>query len=168
MNMDVTKISGLISLYGLKVLGALGILLIGWWTVKIAAAVARKAMVKAKVDETLTIFASNVLYFLGLTFVVIAALGQLGIQTTSLAAILGAAGLAVALSLQGSLGNLASGVLIIGTHPFRIGDVVEIAGQKGKVTAVNVFATELLSPENRRIIIPNGKITTEIIVNHTL
>ena len=168
MDMDVTKISGLVSLCGLKVLGALAILLIGRWVVKAAAGVAKKAMVKSKVDETLATFAGNVLYFLGLTFVVIAALGQLGIQTTSLAAILGAAGLAIALSLQGSLGNLASGVLIIGTHPFRIGDFVEVAGMSGKVTAVNVFATELLSAENKRIIIPNGKITTEIIVNHTL
>ena len=166
MDMDVTKISGLASLYGLKVLGALAILLIGWWVVKVAAGIARKAMVRAKVDETLATFAGNVLYFLGLTFVVIAALGQLGIQTTSLAAILGAAGLAIALSLQGSLGNLASGVLIIGTHPFRIGDTVEVAGQSGRVTAVNVFATELLSADNKRVIIPNGKITTEIIVNH--
>ena len=168
MDMDVTKISSLVGLYGLKVLCALAILLIGWQVVKAAAGVARKAMIKARVDETLATFGGNVLYFLGLIFVVIAALGQLGIQTTSLAAILGAAGLAVALSLQGSLGNLASGVLIIGTHPFRIGDFVEVAGISGKVTAVNVFATELLSPENKRIIIPNGKITTEIIVNHTL
>jgi small conductance mechanosensitive channel len=165
-NIDMDKITAVISLYGMKVLGAIAILLIGRWLVGAGARFAKSLMLKSRVDDTLAAFAGNALYFLGLAFVVIAALGQLGIQTTSLAAVHGAAGLAVALSLQGSLGNLASGVLIIGTHPFRIGDMVEVAGQSGKVTAVNIFATELLSADNKRIIIPNGKITSEIIVNH--
>jgi len=168
MNFTVDSVSSLVSLYGLKVLGAVAILIIGVWAVKAGANVAKKVMMKSKVEETLATFAANVLYFLGIAFVIIAALGQLGIQTTSLAAVIGAAGLAIALSLQGSLGNLASGVMIIGTHPFRIGDTVEIAGQKGKVTAINIFSTELHSNDNRRVIIPNGKITGDIIVNHRL
>lgn len=168
MDFSIESIGGLISVYGLKIAGALAILLIGKWAVGKAAGVAKSVMIKSKVDETLAAFAGNVLYFLGLTFVVIAALGQLGIQTTSLAAVIGAAGLAIALSLQGSLGNLASGVMIIGTHPFKIGDTVEVAGKSGKVVAVNIFSTELRSDDNKRIIIPNGKITGDVIVNHTL
>lgn len=166
--MDVEKIGALVALYGLKFAGALAIFLIGKWAVKAGAGIGKTVMVKSKVDETLASFASNVLYFLGLTFVVIAALSQLGIQTTSLAAVIGAAGLAIALSLQSSLGNLASGVMIIGTHPFKIGDTVELAGKTGKVTAVNIFSTELKTDDNKRIIIPNGKITGDIIINHRL
>ncbi len=168
LNLDVEKIGAVLGVYGLKILGALAILLIGKFVIKKAASLARTMMMKSRVDETLATFAGNILYFLGLTFVVIAALGQLGIQTTSLAAVIGAAGLAIALSLQGSLGNLASGVMIIGTHPFKIGDTVEIAGKSGKVTAVNIFSTELKSDDNKRVIIPNGKITNDIIINHTL
>jgi len=168
MGFGIESIGGLVSVYGLKALGALAIFLLGKWAVKAGANVGKAVMVKGKVDETLAAFASNVLYFLGLAFVVIAALSQLGIQTTSLAAVIGAAGLAIALSLQGSLGNLASGVMIIGTQPFKIGDMVEIAGKSGKVTAVNIFSTELKSGDNKRVIIPNGKITGDVIVNHTL
>lgn len=168
MEMDVEKIGGMIGVYGLKVAGAVAILLVGRLVVKKAAGLTKAVMMRSKVDETLAAFAANVLYFLGLTFVVIAALGQLGIQTTSLAAVIGAAGLAIALSLQGSLGNLASGVMIIGTQPFRIGDTVEVAGKSGRVIAVNIFSTELKSDDNKRVIIPNGKITNDVIVNHTL
>lgn len=168
MEMNIEEIGALVSIYGLKALGALAIFLLGKWAVKAGAGIGKTVMVKGRVDETLAAFASNVLYFLGLAFVVIAALSQLGIQTTSLAAVIGAAGLAIALSLQGSLGNLAAGVMIIGTHPFKIGDTVEIAGKSGKVTAVNIFSTELKSDDNKRVIIPNGKITGDVIVNHTL
>lgn len=168
MEFDIEAIGGMVSLYGLKFAGAIAIILIGKWLVKMATGLVRTAMIRGRVEETLASFSSNVLYFLGLAFVVIAALGQLGIQTTSLAAVLGAAGLAIALSLQGSLGNLASGVMIIGTHPFKVGDMVEVAGKSGKVIAVNIFSTELKSDDNKRIIIPNGKITGDVIVNHTL
>jgi small conductance mechanosensitive channel len=163
--LSMDKISSIVALYGMNIVGAAVILLIGKWLVGIGARVLKKVMLHSKVDETLASFAANAIYFLGLAFVVIAALGQLGIQTTSLAAVLGAAGLAVALSLQGSLGNLASGVMIIGTHPFKIGDTVEIAGKTGKVVAIDIFATELRSDDNKRVIIPNGKITGDIIIN---
>lgn len=168
MDFSIETIGTMVSVYGVKAAGALAIFLIGKWAVKTGAGIGKTVMTKGKVDETLASFASNVLYFLGLTFVVIAALGQLGIQTTSLAAVIGAAGLAIALSLQSSLGNLASGVMIIGTHPFKIGDTVDVAGKSGRVTAVNIFSTELISSDNKRIIIPNGKITGDVIVNHTL
>jgi len=157
MNLSADKISSIVALYGMNIIGAAVILLIGRWLVGIGARVAKKVMLHGKIDETLASFAANAIYFLGLAFVVIAALGQLGIQTTSLAAVLGAAGLAVALSLQGSLGNLASGVMIIGTHPFKIGDTV---------VAIDIFSTELRSDDNKRVIIPNGKITGDIIINH--
>ena len=167
MEMSVSGIGAMLSVYGLKIIGALAIFLVGRWAVQAGSSIGKTVMMKSKVDETLAAFASNVLYFLGLTFVVIAALSQLGIQTTSLAAVLGAAGLAIALSLQSSLGNLASGVMIIGTHPFKIGDTVEMCGKTGKVSAVHIFSTELRTEDNKRIIIPNGKITGDIIINHT-
>jgi small conductance mechanosensitive channel len=166
MNLSTDKIGSIVALYGMNIVGAAVILLIGRWLVGVGARVAKKVMIHGKVDETLASFGANAVYFLGLAFVIIAALGQLGIQTTSLAAVLGAAGLAVALSLQGSLGNLASGVLIIGTHPFKIGDTVEIAGKVGKVVAIDIFSTELRSDDKKRVIIPNGKITGDIIINH--
>jgi small conductance mechanosensitive channel len=168
MDFSINGMGAMIGVYSLKLLGALAIFVLGRWAVLTGAAICKTAMLKSRIDQTLASFASNVLYFLGLTFVVIAALSQLGIQTTSLAAVLGAAGLAIALSLQSSLGNIASGVMIIGTHPFKIGDMVEIAGKTGRVTEVNVFSTELHTSDNKRMIIPNAKITSDIIVNHTL
>jgi small conductance mechanosensitive channel len=108
-----------------------------------------------------------VLYALGLTFVVIAALSQMGVQTMSLAAVIGAAGLAIGLALQGSLANLASGVMIIGLRPFKIGDRIEAAGKAGVVTNIDIFTTSLRTDNNLKVIIPNGKITSDIITNHT-
>jgi len=167
MDFSVSNIVDLISVYGLKLLGAAPIFLLGKWLVKLASKAVHALMLKSKVEETLAAFVGNITYFAGLAFVVIAALGQMGIQTTSIAAVLGAAGLAIALSLQGSLGNLASGVMIIGTRPFKIGDMVEVAGKTGKVLEINIFATELKDADGKRVIIPNGKITGDIIVNHT-
>lgn len=167
MNIDVSKISNLISVYGLELLGAIAIFVLGKWGVKLAVGVTKRLMLASKVDETLVSFSGNMLYGLGLTFVVIAALGQLGIQTTSLAAVLGAAGLAIGLALQGSLGNLASGVMLIALRPFKIGDHIETSGKDGKVIDINIFTTTLKTAEGQSVIIPNGKITADIIVNRS-
>jgi small conductance mechanosensitive channel len=164
MNFDVNKILELISFYGLQILGALAILVAGRYAIKLVVSIARKAMTVSKVDTTLISFLCNVISALGMAFIVIAALGQLGIQTTSLAAIIGAAGLAIGLALQGSLGNLASGVLIIALRPFSLGDVIEVVGKKGTVKDINIFTTTLHAEDGSNIIIPNGKITNDIIV----
>jgi small conductance mechanosensitive channel len=167
MNLDVEKIINIISVYGLQLLGAIAIFVIGRWALRIAITVVKKAMLVSKTDATLVSFVGNILYALGLAFVVIAALGQLGIQTTSLAAILGAIGLSVGLALQGSLGNLASGVMLIALRPFKFGDHIETSGKEGIVEDINIFTTTLKTNEGQKIIIPNGKITSDIIVNHT-
>lgn len=153
--------------YGVKVLLALVIFVIGKRVAKIAVGVAKRMMARAKVDETLSIFVGNILYGLAMAFVAIAALSQLGVDTTSLAAILAAAGLAIGLALQGSLSNFASGVLIILFRPFKIGDVVTVAGVTGKVEAISIFTTELTTPDNQLVIIPNGNITSDNITNIT-
>lgn len=164
---DVDKIAETLSLYGLEILGALAIFIIGRWVVRLAIRMLKRVMIAGKVDETLVSFTGNVLYALGLTFVVIAALSQMGVQTMSLAAVIGAAGLAIGLALQGSLANLASGVMIIGLRPFKIGDRIEAAGKAGVVTNIDIFTTSLRTDNNLKVIIPNGKITSDIITNHT-
>lgn len=167
MDMDVSKTIDLISLYGLQLLGALAIFILGRWGVKLAITFIKKAMTVSKVDPTLVSFVGNVLYALGLAFVVIAALGQLGIQTTSLAAIIAAAGLAIGLSLQGSLANLASGVMLIALRPFKLGDRIETCGKTGVILDINIFTTTLKTDDEKKVIIPNGKITADVITNHS-
>ena len=166
MDFTLDSVLAMVSIYGIKLLGAIAIFVIGRLLIKAAVTVIKTVMTKSKTDETLVGFTGNVLYAAGLVFVVIAALGQLGIQTTSIAAVIGAAGLAIALSLQGSLGNLASGVMIIALRPFKLGDQIETAGKAGRVTDINIFTTELKTDDNKRVIIPNGKITGDVIVNH--
>ncbi len=167
MDATTTGAVGLVVSYGWKILGAIAIFIIGRWSLKLAVSLMKRVMAASKVDQTLVSFIGNVLYGLGLVFIVIAALGQLGIQTTSLAAILGAMGLAIGLALQGSLGNLASGVMLIALRPFKLGDRVETCGKNGVVSDINIFTTTLKTDEGQRVIIPNGKITGDIIVNHS-
>jgi small conductance mechanosensitive channel len=154
--------------YGLKVVGALLIFLVGRWVAKLLSTVAAKAMKKAKVDATLIPFLENLAFTAMLVFVVIAALAAVGVQTASFIAVLGAAGLAVGLALQGSLANFASGVLLLIFKPFRVGDFVEIAGAKGTVTAIHVFNTVMNAPDNIRIIVPNSQVTGGSILNYTI
>ena len=148
-----------------RVVIALIILFIGYIVAKAAAAMFARGMRKASVDETLVRFLKNIVYMLLMAFVVIAALSKLGVNTTSLAAIFAAAGLAIGLALQSSLGNLAAGVMLIGNRPFRVGDFVEVAGVAGTVEETSVFATILNTPDNKRLIVPNGEITANIITN---
>ena len=167
MDINLTQTIDLVTTYGIKFLGAVAIFIVGKWALGLAVTVMKKVMTTSKVDVTLVSFVGNLVYALGLAFVVIAALGQLGIQTTSLAAIIGAAGLAIGLALQGSLGNLASGVMLIALRPFKLGDKIETSGKAGVVSDINIFTTTLKTAEGQRVIIPNGKITSDIIVNHS-
>ncbi|MEC7702594.1 MAG: mechanosensitive ion channel domain-containing protein [Pseudomonadota bacterium] len=167
--MDLDKIyesaAAYISLYGLKVIAAIAIFIIGKWVAKRVVNVLKKVMKKASVDETLISFAGNIFYGLGLAFVVIASLSQLGVETTSLAAVIAAAGLAIGLALQGSLSNLAAGVMIILFRPFKIGDFVEAAGAAGIVEDISIFTTKFRTPDNRQIIVPNNAVTSDNITN---
>jgi len=126
-----------------------------------------KVLIKANLDKLLVEFISGIVHSLLLLFVIIAALGQLGVDTTSLVALIGAAGLAVGLSLKNSLENFASGVMLIMFRPFKVGDFVEVAGQAGVVEKTTLFTTEMRTGDNKSLIIPNGKIYGDVIVNYS-
>lgn len=160
------KISPYILKYGFKLIVAILIFILGKWLAHLAGRVAHQAMHKANVNKTLSSFFKNIIYYGILIFVAIAALGQLGIQTNSFVAIIGAAGLAVGLALQGSLANFAAGVMIILLQPFELGDEIEAGGASGTVEEIQIFSTILRTLDKRKIIVPNGKITADkIIIN---
>ena len=162
------KIYQLLTVYGLRVLAALAIFIVGRWVAKGVRKLVVRIMTKGKVEHTLITFTSNMAYIGLLAFIVIAALGQLGIQTTSFIAILGAAGLAVGLALQGSLSNFAAGFLLIIFRPFKVGDLIEAAGVFGVVEAIQIFTTQLKTADNKTVIVPNAKLTDDNIVNWTV
>ncbi len=153
--------------FGLQVLGALAIFIIGKMVAKFVTRMVKKLLEKADLDKTLVSFIGNIVYALALTFVIIASLGQLGVETASLAAILAAAGLAVGLALQGSLANFAAGVMVIAFRPFKIGDFVEAAGVSGSVKDISIFTTTMTTPDNKTIIIPNSNVTSGNIINYS-
>lgn len=170
--MDLTqvlpKIWEIITVYGLKVLAALAILFFGRWVAKAISSIVRRIMRKTDVDLTVVSFTGNLVYVGLLVFVVLAALSQLGIQTTSFIAVLGAAGLAIGLALQGSLANFAAGFLMIIFKPFRLGDYIEGAGVAGTVEEIQIFTTTLKTPDSKTVIIPNAKLTSDNIINWTV
>ncbi|MGA8180041.1 MAG: mechanosensitive ion channel domain-containing protein [Desulfobacterales bacterium] len=163
----LSKIWELLSIYGLKVVAAVAVFIIGRWVAKMLTTVTEKVMNKRQVDPTITSFAGNLIYIALLVFVVLAALGQLGIQTTSFIAVIGAAGLAVGLALQGSLSNFAAGFLMIIFRPFKVGDFIEGAGVAGTVEAIHIFTTQLLTPDNKTVIVPNAGLTAGNITNYS-
>lgn len=146
---------------------AAAILLIGLWFAKRLKSVLTSILNKRNVDAMLSTFVGSIAHVLVSAFVIIAALGELGIQTTSLIAILGAAGLAIGLSLQGSLSNFASGVLIIALRPFKVGDFIEAGGATGVVEGIQIFSTQLRTGDNKTIIVPNSGITGGTITNYS-
>lgn len=164
----IHKIYQLLTVYGLKVIAALAIFIFGRWVAKGVRKLVVRIMGKSGVDSTLTTFTANLTYIGLLAFIVIAALGQLGIQTTSFIAVIGAAGLAVGLALQGSLSNFAAGFLLIIFRPFKVGDLIEGAGVFGVVEAIHIFTTQLKTADNKTVIVPNAKLTDDNIVNWTV
>jgi small conductance mechanosensitive channel len=156
-----------ISNYSLKIISAILVFLIGRWIAKKISKLLSKVLEKNNVDITLIGFLSNILYYTLLIVVLIAVAGQLGINTTSFLTIIGTAGLAVGLALKDSLSNFAAGVMLILFRPFRVGDVVEIGGVVGKVDSITIFTTILNTPDNQRLIIPNGSVTNGVIKNIT-
>jgi small conductance mechanosensitive channel len=153
--------------YGLKLLGALLIFIIGKWVIKKVTRVIRLFMHKANVDKTLVEFGSSLLYFMLLLMVVMASLNALGVNTSSFIAVLGAASLAVGLALKDTLSNIGAAVLIIIFRPFKVGDAIEVAGAMGKVTNINLFSTTVTPADNKVIIIPNSSIIAGNITNFT-
>lgn len=154
--------------YALNVLYAVIILILGRIIAGVIRSVAIKVMKKSKVDETLISFSSSLSYIALMTMVIIAAINQLGIQTTSIIAVLGAAGLAVGLALQGSLSNFAAGVLMIIFKPIKVGDFIQGAGELGEVLDIEIFTTTLKTPDCKKVIIPNAKLAGDNITNFTV
>ena len=160
-------IADLVMTWGLRVLGALAVLMIGRVVAGWARGSVRKVLTRGSVDSTLVPFISNMVYYLMMAFVVIAVLGLFGIPTASVIAVLGAAGLAVGLALQGTLGNFAAGIMLLLFRPFRVGDFVEVAGTAGGVREISIFNTVLNTPDNVRITVPNGVVFGQIIKNYS-
>jgi small conductance mechanosensitive channel len=141
--------------------------MIGLWMIRVAAGVLEKQLARRDFDETLTPFLVNMTSWILKAVLFISVASMIGIQTTSLIALLGAAGLAVGLALQGSLANFAGGVLILLFRPYKVGDVIEAQGQIGSVVEIQIFTTVLLNGQNRRIILPNGPLSNGTIINYT-
>lgn len=163
----IASIQTLVAAWGLKVLGALAILVVGRVVAGWIRGLTVRALGRARIDETLTPFLATLVYAALLAFVILAALQLLGVPTTSAVAILGAAGLAVALAFQGTLSNFSSGVMLLTFRPFRVGDFVEAAGVSGTVKEIGIFMSTLATPDNIRVIMPNSKISGEIIKNYS-
>ncbi len=162
----IPLVSTLLAGWGLKVLGALVVLIIGRQLAQWIRRGVRAALKRSKMDATLVPFISSLAYYLVLAFVVIAVLGMVGIQTASIIAVLGAAGLAVGLAWQGTLSNFASGVMLLVFRPFKVGDYIEAAGTGGTVQAVSIFTTTLTTPDNVGIVIPNTSVWGSTIKNY--
>lgn len=161
------KYTDLAVTYGIKIIIAAIILVVGIYIAKWLKKLVVKVMAKKDMDVAVTGFVSSLAYYALLAFVVITALSQVGVQTASFVAVLGAAGLAIGLALQGSLSNFAAGVLILIFKPFRLGDFVEIAGVQGSVSNIQVFTTELLTPDNKSVIVPNSQAMNGTITNYS-
>lgn len=151
--------------YGIKFVVALAILFVGKIIAKVISKTIKKLLTKKEFDKTVVSFIGSLVYgiFIIITFIV--AISHLGFNTSSLVAIVGAAGLAIGLALQGSLSNFASGILLITLKPFKSGDFVDVSGTSGIVEEINIFATKLRTGDNKAVIIPNGRITSSNIIN---
>lgn len=162
---DYGQYIDLATAWGIKAVGALLIFIIGKMIAKALGNVATKAMTRYQIDETLTRFIGSGIYFALLLVVIMAALSQLGIQTTSFLAILGTAGLAIGLALKDTLSNVGAAVVILIFRPFKVGDFVEAGGAMGTVDSISLFTTTISPVDNRTIIVPNSAITAGNIVN---
>ncbi len=167
--MEMEKILSILgdwaALYAVKIVGALAIIIIGRIVAGMLSKMVMRLMRKGNTDETLTKFVGSLVRITLLVFVIIAALGTLGVQTTAFVAIIGAAGLAIGFALQGSLSNFAAGVMLIIFRPFKVGDSVEAGGSAGAVEEIRIFNTIIRTWDNKEVIIPNSKITGDTIVN---
>ncbi|AUI86988.1 mechanosensitive ion channel protein [Vibrio azureus] len=159
--------SDLIVQYGVNIISAILILFIGNIIVKAIAGSVAKVLEKKNMDKAVVEFVHGLVRYLLFVIVLIAALGRLGVQTASVVAIIGAAGLAVGLALQGSLSNFAAGVLIVAFRPFKSGDYVEVGGTAGTVDSIQIFQTVLKSPDNKMIVVPNSAVIGGAITNYS-
>lgn len=163
----IKQLQAVVAEYGLQVLGAITTLVIGIWLAKILAKSLGKILNKKSVDQTLVKFVISLVKITLITFVIISAASQVGIQTASFVAVIGAAGLAIGFALQGSLSNLAAGVMLIIFKPIKVGDYIEGGGSAGSVESVGIFITTLITPDNKVVYIPNSTLTGGNIINYS-
>ena len=161
------KLQTFVTDYGLKVIGAIVFLIVGRIIAGVARSLVRKVLRRRKVDDTVSAFIGTLIYAVVIIAVLLAALGNFGVQTGSFVAVLAAAGFAIGFALQGSLSNFASGVMIIAFRPYKAGDFVEAAGVAGVVQEVHLFNTIIHTPDNIKVIVPNSKISGDVIKNVT-
>ncbi|MFT5256153.1 MAG: small conductance mechanosensitive channel [Candidatus Paceibacteria bacterium] len=161
------KVMSIASNYGVKVIGAIVIWIVGSWAIKKLMKAANSLMDKSHYDESLKKFLLNLTSIVLKVLLVLSILGNLGIETTSFAAVLASAGLAIGLALQGSLANFAGGVMLMIFKPFKIGDFIEAQGKIGVVKEIEIFTTKIVGPGNHLIIIPNGILSNGSITNYT-
>jgi small conductance mechanosensitive channel len=171
MNIDLGKVLDTLTVwvtqYSVKLVAAILIIIIGRWISRRISRLLGRLLEKNNVDVTMVRFVENLTYYALIVVVFIAAVGQLGINTTSFLTIVGAAGLAIGLALKDSLSNFAAGVMLILFRPFQVGDFVEAGGATGTVHGITMFNTILNTPDNQKVIIPNGIITSNVITNVT-
>jgi small conductance mechanosensitive channel len=162
-----TNNSDLFVQYGVNIISAVLILFIGNIIVKAVAGSVAKVLKKKEMDQAVVEFIHTLVRYLLFVIVLIAALGRIGVQTASVVAVIGAAGLAIGLALQGSLSNFAAGVLIVAFRPFKSGDYVEIGGVAGSVESIQIFQTVLVTPDNKMVVVPNGGVIGGPITNYS-
>lgn len=167
MEIDVQQVMDLVTLYGMKILTGIVIFIIGRWLARILRRVAERALIKGQADQIVISFVGNIVYVAVLVFAIVAALGTMGIETASFAAVIAAAGLAIGLALQGSLSNFAAGFLLAIFRPFKTGDYIEAGGTAGVVEQIEIFTTRFRTPDNKIIIVPNGAILGGNITNYS-
>ncbi|MDD2719210.1 MAG: mechanosensitive ion channel [Candidatus Cloacimonetes bacterium] len=168
MSLFMERLPEMLLSFGAKLIVALIIFFIGKWIAKAISNVVKRLMGKGKMDSNVAQFLGNLIYGVMLAFVIIAAIARLGVQTTSLVAIFGAATLAVGMALQGTLGNFASGVMLLIFRPFKVGDSVIAGGINGKVHDIGIFATTIIPSDGRKVIVPNGKLSNDTITNFSV
>ena len=163
----INSITEIAADFGLRLFYAVLIIFVGRWVVKLLLKIIKSALEKTAVEETVRIFVANLLNTLLMVIIFIAAINQLGIETTSIIAMLGAAGLAIGLALQGSLANFAAGILIVMFRPYKVGDYIEAGSSGGTVLDIQIFSTVLKTPDNKVVVVPNGTIMDSSIINYT-
>ena len=154
--------------FGPKVIAAIVLYIVGSWVIKKIVVTTQKTMAKSKYDESLQRFLLNLISWALRIFLILVVISQLGVDVTTFAAVIAAAGLAVGLALQGSLSNFAGGVLIMIFKPYKIGDLIEAQGEQGVVKAIEIFTTKMITAQNKLAIIPNGAMANGNIVNYTV
>ncbi len=164
---NINQMVTFVASYGVKLVIAIAIFIVGKWIAKKVTGFLGKRMLASNVDITVSKFVQNIFYYILMVVIIIAALGQIGIQTASFVAIIAAAGLAVGLALQGSLANFAAGVLLILFRPIKVGDFVEVAGVAGSVDEISIFSTRLITPDNKTVIAANASVMGSNIINYS-